>query len=189
MRALLSHHLFLPLHSYYSQARPNVTGLPSTITYGGNYFNVSLPYASLYNEPMNVLKTKVVLERTGFHTHAMGMGQRHVELEFAFTVDLAGDAVLSVSQLPPNPAILGKRQAAIRFLQAFSDLTLCCARSTRTRTDLRRGQRDPINWTVGYDWKRNNRNSAYIRESGITWQYDASRSYMDKAFAYRFVGG
>jgi hypothetical protein len=38
----------------------------------------------------------------------MNMGQRHVELETAFTVNADGSAVLHVSQLPPNAAILGK---------------------------------------------------------------------------------
>lgn len=37
----------------------------------------------------------------------MNMGQRHIELKTAFTVNDDGSAVLHVSQLPPNPAILG----------------------------------------------------------------------------------
>lgn len=37
-----------------------------------------------------------------------GRGQRHVELRTSFTVAEDGSAVLHVSQLPPNPAILGE---------------------------------------------------------------------------------
>jgi hypothetical protein len=46
--------------------------------------------------------------RTGFSTHAMNMGQRHVELRTSFTVAEDGSAVLHVSPLPGNPAVLGE---------------------------------------------------------------------------------
>ncbi len=47
--------------------------------------------------------------RTGFVTHAIHMGQRHVELRTSFTVADDGSAVLHVSPLPGNPAVLGER--------------------------------------------------------------------------------
>lgn len=43
----------------------------------------------------------------------MNMGQRHVELESAFTVNDDGSATLHVSQLPPNPAILAPGPAML----------------------------------------------------------------------------
>ena len=44
--------------------------------------------------------------RTGFSTHTMNMGMRHVELRTSFTGNDDGSATLHVSQLPGNPAIL-----------------------------------------------------------------------------------
>jgi hypothetical protein len=38
----------------------------------------------------------------------MNMGQRHVELETAFTSNDDGSAILHIAQMEPNPAILGE---------------------------------------------------------------------------------
>lgn len=96
--------IFYP--DYYDKTRPIATGWPSSIGYGGAYWNMSLSLTDLDNEPMNILKTKAVIIRTGFSTHAMNMGQRHVELQTSFTVNEDGSATLHVSPLPGNPAIL-----------------------------------------------------------------------------------
>lgn len=44
--------------------------------------------------------------RTGFSTHTMNMGMRHVQLDSSYTTNDDGSATLHVAQLPPNPAIL-----------------------------------------------------------------------------------
>lgn len=75
---------------------------------GGDYFNVTLSASDLFNVPININKTRAVIMRTGFSTHTMNMGQRHVELETSFTTTDDGGGILHVAQLPPNPAILGK---------------------------------------------------------------------------------
>lgn len=62
--------------------------------------------ADLNNNALNINATKAVIIRTGFSTHAMNMGQRHVELRTSFTGKDDGSATLHVAQLPPNPAIL-----------------------------------------------------------------------------------
>lgn len=103
--------IFYP--DYYDQARPAPTGFPSSIPYGGSYTNMSLSLTDLAGDPMNILKTKAVLIRTGFSTHAFNMGQRHIELRTSFTVAEDGSAVLHVSALPPNPSILAPGQAAL----------------------------------------------------------------------------
>ena len=109
---------------YYTLPRPVPSGVPTTLTYGGAYFNISLP-ASSVGAISNLDNTKVTIIRPGFSTHAMNMGQRFVQLsvsshelalDFAdffvrcransFTVYDDGSAILHVSQLPPNPAIL-----------------------------------------------------------------------------------
>ncbi|ORY61159.1 copper radical oxidase [Leucosporidium creatinivorum] len=90
---------------YYTSARPAPTGLPKTLGYGGKYFDVSLS-ADDVRKVANLDNTKVVLIRPGFSTHAMNMGQRYVQLDSTFTANSDGSAVLHVSQVPPNPAIL-----------------------------------------------------------------------------------
>lgn len=75
---------------------------------GGDYFNITLSASDLFNSPININKTRAVVMRTGFSTHTMNMGQRHVELETSFTTLDDGGGILHVAQLPPNPAILGK---------------------------------------------------------------------------------
>ncbi|GHJ88515.1 hypothetical protein NliqN6_4917 [Naganishia liquefaciens] len=102
--------IFYP--DYYDKTRPAPGGFPTQIKYGGPYWNMTLTKDDLGGDPMNILKTKAVIIRTGFSTHAMNMGQRHIELETAFTVNTDGSAILHVSQLPPNAAILAPGPAA-----------------------------------------------------------------------------
>jgi hypothetical protein len=90
---------------YFTKTRPQPTGLPTTLGYGGNYFEVKLSAADV-GAASNIANTKVVLIRGGFSTHAMQMGQRYVQLNHTYTYNKDGSAVLHVSQLPPNPAIL-----------------------------------------------------------------------------------
>lgn len=97
---------------YYTSTRPNPTGLPDTLAYGGKSFDVSLTSADV-RKVANLDNTKVVLIRPGFSTHAMNMGQRYVQLNSTFTAKADGSAVLHVSQVPPNPAILAPGPALI----------------------------------------------------------------------------
>ncbi|KAI0066271.1 glyoxal oxidase [Artomyces pyxidatus] len=90
---------------YFGQRRPQPNGLPLKLGYGGAPFNVTLSKQDLFDDSKNVNRTKIVLMRMGFSTHAMNMGQRLIELEKAYTVKTDGSAVLHCSQLPPNPAI------------------------------------------------------------------------------------
>jgi len=89
---------------YYTQSRPVPTGIPSTLSYGGSYFDISVP-ASSYSGPANSAadNTKIMLIRTGFTTHGMSMGQRALQLNNTHTVNANGSIVFHVSQMPPNP--------------------------------------------------------------------------------------
>lgn len=77
---------------FYDAPRPSNAGLPRTFSYGGDAFTITLPSAA------QAQKTKIVVVRTGFSTHAMNMGQRMIELK----TTRQGNK-LSVAQLPPNP--------------------------------------------------------------------------------------
>ncbi|KAK4703171.1 hypothetical protein P7C70_g3046, partial [Phenoliferia sp. Uapishka_3] len=90
--------------SYYDEPRPVPTGIPSSISYGGKYFDLSLPASSLNGTDLSLVK--VALIRTGYSTHAMNMGMRYVQLNNTFTGAADGSAVIHVSQLAPNPSIL-----------------------------------------------------------------------------------
>jgi len=99
--------------AYYSERRPEPNGLLSQLGYGGNYFNVTLSKDDLFGNVSMIATAKVVIIRPGFSTHAMNMGQRYVELDSSYTGNADGTGVLSVSQLPPNPAILAPGPALI----------------------------------------------------------------------------
>jgi hypothetical protein len=98
--------------SYYDKKRPDPQGLIDQLGYGGSYFNVSLTLDDLAGDIANIDKTKAVIIRMGFSTHALNMGQRHIELQTSYTATKDG-ATLHVSQLPPNPAILAPGPAYI----------------------------------------------------------------------------
>jgi hypothetical protein len=49
------------LNCSYDHARPSANGWPTGIGYGGNYWNMTMSLDDLFNEPMNILKTKVVM--------------------------------------------------------------------------------------------------------------------------------
>ncbi|KIK26153.1 glyoxal oxidase [Pisolithus microcarpus 441] len=92
---------------YFSASvRPQPTGVPTQLSYGGAYFNLTVP-ATSYSGSANAAasNTTVVLSRGGFTTHAMNMGQRHLQLNSTFTVNSDGSYVLHVAQAPPSPNI------------------------------------------------------------------------------------
>lgn len=94
--------------SYFSAGtRPSASGIPTTLTYGGPSFDLTItPAAYTGNANEAAGNTTVVLMRTGFTTHAMNMGQRMVQLNNTYTVYDNGTIVLHVSQVPPNPHLL-----------------------------------------------------------------------------------
>jgi len=99
--------------SYYNKQRPEPGGLPTQLTYGGAYFNVTLSATDLSGDVSNLKNTTVVVIRQGFSTHGLGMGQRLVELDSSYTGNADGSGTLYVSQLPPNPAIIAPGPAYI----------------------------------------------------------------------------
>ncbi|KAI5119539.1 hypothetical protein M0805_008525 [Coniferiporia weirii] len=92
---------------YFNSSKPEPQGVPTTLTYGGSYFNVTVP-ASSYSGSANdaAENTTVWVIRQGFTTHAMNMGQRAMALNNSYVVNSDGSYVLQVSQPPPNPALL-----------------------------------------------------------------------------------
>ncbi|KII85463.1 hypothetical protein PLICRDRAFT_178532 [Plicaturopsis crispa FD-325 SS-3] len=97
--------IFYPPY-FSATTRPVPTGVPTTLSYGGSPFDISIP-ASSYSGSSNDAadNTKVTLIRSGFTTHAMNMGQRHLQLNNTYTVASDGSITLHVSQLPPNANI------------------------------------------------------------------------------------
>lgn len=104
--------IFYP--GYFGKRRPQPKALPTKLTYGGPSFNVQLTSDDLFGTLENLNKTTAVLIRTGFSTHAMNMGQRFVELQTSFTGFHSNtSAILHVSQVPPNPALLAPGPALL----------------------------------------------------------------------------
>jgi len=95
--------IFYPPY-FAATTRPNPSGIPSNLTYGGNSFDITVP-ASSYSGSANdaAANTTVAITRGGFTTHAMNMGQRYMQLNNTYTVNKDGSITLHVSQPPPNP--------------------------------------------------------------------------------------
>jgi hypothetical protein len=98
--------IFYP--SYFSSTlRPQPQGVPKTISYGGNPFDITVPAGSYLGSGNDAASnTTVVLIRPGFTTHAMNMGQRFLQLNNTFTVNGDGSITLHVAQAPPNPNLM-----------------------------------------------------------------------------------
>ena len=98
--------IFYP--SYFSaNRRPVFTGVPRTLSYGGDPFDLTIS-ASSYSGSSNAAAASamVTLLRAGFTTHAMNMGQRAMQLRNTYTVQQDGTIILHVAQPPPNPYVL-----------------------------------------------------------------------------------
>ena len=91
---------------YFELQRPEPKGFPSTLSYGGAYFNITIP-ASSYSGSANAAAESAIVSvlRGGFTTHAMNMGQRFLQLKNTFTVQQDGTIILHVSQMPPKPEV------------------------------------------------------------------------------------
>jgi len=97
--------IFYPPY-FQAATRPAPIGMPKTITYGGNPFDITIPansYSGSANDAAD--NAAVVLVRGGFTTHAMNMGQRYMQLNNTYTVQNDGSIVLHCAQAPPNPNI------------------------------------------------------------------------------------
>lgn len=92
--------------SYYTKRRPEPAGIPTSLTYGGQYFDVTLTSDDLFGNIGNANAIHVQVVKTGFSTHAINFGQRMVELDHTFTTNTDGGVTLHVSQPPPNAALL-----------------------------------------------------------------------------------
>ncbi|KDQ55481.1 glyoxal oxidase [Jaapia argillacea MUCL 33604] len=95
--------IFYPPY-FSATTRPTYSGAPSTLSYGGAYFDLVVP-ATAYSGAANAAadNTTVMLMRGGWTTHAMNMGQRSMQLNNTYTVNSNGSITLHVSQPPPNP--------------------------------------------------------------------------------------
>ncbi|GAA5992539.1 hypothetical protein JCM5350_008272 [Sporobolomyces pararoseus] len=98
--------------SYYDAPRPQPTGLPSSISYGGAYFDIFLEADNLVDVTDFANDISIVLIRTGFSTHVMNMGARMLVLAHSFTSSSNG-TTLHCSQLPPNPALFAPGPALL----------------------------------------------------------------------------
>lgn len=92
---------------YFNSMRPVVSGIPQTLGYGGKYFNLTIAHGSYEGGAGSAAsRTTVVLQRGGFSTHAMNMGQRLMQLNSTYTLASNGDILLHVAPPPPNPNLL-----------------------------------------------------------------------------------
>ncbi|KAF8300519.1 DUF1929-domain-containing protein [Clavulina sp. PMI_390] len=109
--------LFFPW--YYFERRPEPAGLLSQLSYGGSYFDVTLSSDDMSGDAAtNAPQTKAVITRTGFSTYGLNIGQRYLELNSTYTVNLDGTVTLHVSQLPAHATLFPPGPAAIHIVVA-----------------------------------------------------------------------
>ncbi|KZP16519.1 copper radical oxidase [Athelia psychrophila] len=99
--------------AYYNGLRSASHSLPTTLTCGATYWNLSLTSTDLADTLGNIQTAKVVVICTGFSTHTINMGMRYVELDSSYTGNADASGTLHVAQLPldtvvlaPSPALL-----------------------------------------------------------------------------------
>jgi len=56
---------------YFGLRRPQPSGIPKKLGYGGNFFNITLSKDDLFGDLQHAKDTTVVLIRTGFSTHGI----------------------------------------------------------------------------------------------------------------------
>jgi hypothetical protein len=84
--------------SWYNKPRPVPSAFPESLSYGGDYWSLTLNDATI--DPS---KIKVSVVRTGFSTHGINFGQRYLELETSYSMNQGtGDITVYASQMPPN---------------------------------------------------------------------------------------
>ncbi|KAF9261122.1 DUF1929-domain-containing protein [Marasmius fiardii PR-910] len=97
--------IFYPPY-FAATTRPKPSGIPRTLTYGGNSFDITIPSSSYSGSSNSAAdNTYVSVVRPGWTTHAMNMGQRYLQLNNTYTVNKDGSLTLHVSQMPPNANI------------------------------------------------------------------------------------
>lgn len=86
---------------YYNEPRPTLPdSAPKNLSYGGDTWD--LPLDTM--DETAVKSAKVVVIRGGFHTHAMGMGMKYLQLNSTYDLDPnTNTSVLHVSQMPGDP--------------------------------------------------------------------------------------
>ncbi|EST05926.1 protein of unknown function DUF1929 [Kalmanozyma brasiliensis GHG001] len=91
---------------YWDQPRPYPQGMPSSVLYGGNPFNITVN-GTFMGDSANAkaANTKFAIIRTGFSTHAMNMGQRAVYLDYTYTVNEDASVTYMVNPLPNTIAM------------------------------------------------------------------------------------
>ncbi|KAL4247653.1 Galactose oxidase-like Early set domain-containing protein [Abortiporus biennis] len=95
--------IFYPPY-FNSTVRPVPTGIPKTLSYGGDAFDLTVPASSYTGNANDAADSALVyIIRSGFTTHAMNMGQRSMQLNNTYTVNKDGSLTLHVAQPPPNP--------------------------------------------------------------------------------------
>ncbi|KAL0064280.1 hypothetical protein AAF712_008724 [Marasmius tenuissimus] len=97
--------IFYPPY-FAATTRPEPSGIPKTLTYGGQPFDITIPAKSYSGKGNDAAEnTKVVVIRPGWTTHGMNMGQRYLQLNSTYTVNKDGSLTIHASQMPPNANI------------------------------------------------------------------------------------
>ncbi|KAJ6497006.1 DUF1929-domain-containing protein [Mycena vitilis] len=94
--------IFYPPY-FSATTRPVPSGVPSTLTYGGSSFDITVPASSFSGSTDTAAgNATVAILRPGWTTHGMNMGQRYLQLQNTYTVNKDGSFILHVNQVPPN---------------------------------------------------------------------------------------
>ncbi|CCF48116.1 hypothetical protein NDA11_003367 [Ustilago hordei] len=86
---------------YWDSPRPQPQGMPTSIPYGGQPFNITVD-GNFMGDSANAkaANTKFAIIRPGFSTHAMNMGQRAVYLDYTYTVNEDASVTYMLNPLP-----------------------------------------------------------------------------------------
>ena len=101
---------------YYFKPRPQPKNLPSVIPYGGKPFHFTMDHQFMGKQANDLAnRTKVMVIRPGFSTHAMNMGQRSLQLEHSYVVNDDGSVDYTVNPMPTNQNLFVAGPALLFF--------------------------------------------------------------------------
>ena len=97
--------IFYPKY-FNGAARPQPSGIPSKLGYGGSSFDITIPSTSYSGSSNTAAQNTIIsLIRPGWVTHDMSMNMRYLQLNNTYSVNSDGWITFHTSQLPPNSNI------------------------------------------------------------------------------------
>ena len=149
---------------YYNQTRPQPKGLPSQLSYGGPFFNISLSSEDLCGDPQNIKSATVVVIRPGFSTHAIVRENTYFCTSSLTRRKEYGPTICAVGV---NVYVYGQHRGRYTHIARAAASTESRGHCTWSCTPICSHQRCALHRRPCHDWKWRNRRSTNATSSDV----------------------